>query len=188
MFNGIINFIKKIRDLYLAKVKWRNYKIAEGFHAGRRVKIWGRKIDIGKCFYIGRDSQIECSVKIGDYVICGNRVAFVGRYDHNYHQVGVPIRFASQIRDKNYNWKGLHEITIVEDDVWIGYGTIIMSGVKIEKGSIIAAGSLVTKNVEKYSICGGVPAKKLKDRFNNKNELSNHISIYNKEYSNNSNL
>jgi chloramphenicol O-acetyltransferase type B len=176
---NIIHLIKILRDIYLSKIRWNKYKIGSGFHAGVRVRIWGKNnITIGKNFYIGRDSQIECNVNIGDNVICGNKVAFIGRYDHNYQQIGFPIRLASQIRDNDYNWKGLNEITIVEDDVWIGYGSIVMSGIRIKKGSIIAAGSVVTKDVEEYSIYGGVPAKKLKDRFDNKEDLEKHIKIY----------
>lgn len=56
------------------------------------------------------------------------------------------------------------DITI-DDDVWIGMGSIIMSGVHIGKGAVIAAGAVVTKDVEAYSIVGGVPAKMIKKRF-----------------------
>ena len=56
---------------------------------------------------------------------------------------------------------------VVEDDVWIGYRSTIMSGVHIGKGAIIAAGSLVTKDVPAYAIVGGVPAKVIKYRFDN---------------------
>ncbi len=117
-------------------------------------------------------------------IIFANNVAFVGRYDHNYQQIGVPTRLAEQIRDTNYSWKGLNQITIIGDDVWIGYGSIIMSGVKIGDGSIIAAGSVVTKDVEAYSIYGGNPAKKIKDRFPNKEELNEHIRLYNLNFKN----
>ena len=54
--------------------------------------------------------------------------------------------------------------TIVEDDVWIGARVLIMPGKKIGKGSIIAAGSVVIKDVEPYSIVGGNPAKLIKKR------------------------
>ena len=97
-------------------------------------------------------------------MIIGNHVAFVGKYDHHFKEIGVMIRQASQIRDKDYNWLGLNSKVIVGDDVWIGYGAIIMSGVHIGKGAIIAAGSVVTKDVEAYAIVGGNPAKLLKYR------------------------
>jgi acetyltransferase-like isoleucine patch superfamily enzyme len=175
--------LKKLYDLYLVKFKWRKYSIDSGFHAGRRVRIWAKsKIKIGKNFYIGRDSQIETDCHIGDYVIMGNKVALVGRYDHHYQQIGVPIRLATEIRDKDYNWKGLNQLIIIEDDVWIGYGSIVMSGVRIGQGSIIAAGSVVTKDVEPFSIYAGVPAKKIRSRFDTDEELNLHRQAYAKNY------
>ena len=169
----------RLRDIYLVQVKWRRFSLGKGFHAGARVRLWARNtIDIGHHFYIGRDSQIETDVKIGNDCIFGNRVAFVGRYDHNYQQIGTPTRFASQIRDRDYKWKGLNQITKVGDDVWIGYGSIIMSGIVIGDGSIIAAGSVVIKDVEPYSIYAGVPAKKIADRFGNSADLKKHIELY----------
>lgn len=53
----------------------------------------------------------------------------------------------------------------IEDDVWIGAGSKILDGVKIEKGAVIAAGSLVTKNVPANFIMGGIPAKWIKERI-----------------------
>jgi len=105
--------------------------------------------------------------------LIGNNVAFVGKYDHNYKEIGTPVRLASQIRDADYSWHGLGSQVEIEDDVWIGYGSIIMSGVKIEKGSIIAAGSVVTKDVRKYTIVAGSPAKFIKYRFI-ENEILQH--------------
>ena len=54
---------------------------------------------------------------------------------------------------------------IVDDDVWIGYGVTIMSGIHIGQGAVIAAGAVVTRNVPPYAIVGGVPAKVIKYRF-----------------------
>lgn len=55
---------------------------------------------------------------------------------------------------------------IVSDDVWIGQGAIILSGVKVGQGAVIAAGAVVTSDVPPYAIVGGVPAKVIKYRFN----------------------
>lgn len=85
-----IKLFKKLRDIYLVKIKWRNYHIDKNFHAGRGVNLWARNnIIIGKNFYIGRYSLIECDAIIGDDVIIANYVALIGKYDHNYHQIGI---------------------------------------------------------------------------------------------------
>jgi len=56
----------------------------------------------------------------------------------------------------------------IDDDVWIGYGATIMSGVHIEQGAVVAAGAVVTKDVPPYAVVGGVPAQIIKYRFENK--------------------
>jgi len=178
-----MNLLRKIRSFYLVRIRWRKYSIGVNPYIGRLVYIWAKHdIIIGDNFYIGKFSQIECDAEIGNHVIFANRVALVGRYDHHYQQIGVPIRLASQIRDKDYNWKGLNDKIVIEDDVWVGYGSIILSGVKIGQGSIIAAGSVVTGDVQPFSIYGGVPAKKIRDRFENDSDLGKHIRLYNLKY------
>lgn len=162
----MIQSLKKLRDFYLTNFKWKEYSFGKNFHAGRSVFLYAKNnICIGDNFYIGRFSQIECDADIGNNVLFANNVALVGRYDHHYEQIGTPIRLASQIRDKDYNWKGLDSKVVVEDDVWIGYGSIIMSGIRIGKGAIVAAGSVVVKDVDSYTIVGGNPAKFIKMRF-----------------------
>jgi len=180
---SVSNVIRKMRDLFLVKFRYRRFAIGEGFHAGLRVRIWGRdKVEIGRNFYIGRDSFIETDVMIGDNVMFGNRVAVVGRYDHHYQLPGVPIRLAPQMRDKDYKWKGIGLITTIENDVWVGYGSTVMGGVTIGEGSIIGAGSLVTKDVEPYSIYAGVPARKIRDRFDNPIDLQTHLKLVQSKY------
>ena len=84
-----------------------------------------------------------------------SQVAIVGG-DHNYRNPGVPTVFSG--RDKL-------EPTYIGDDVWIGTRSVIMTGVRIGDGAIVAAGSVVTKDVDPYTIVGGVPAKFIKMRF-----------------------
>ena len=176
----LIHCLKRFRDLYYQHIVWRKYKIGKGFHCGRGVFIWGRsRIEIGKNFYIGKYSIIETNCVIGDNVIIANNVGIVGKYDHNYQQIGTPVRLSKCIRDFDYNWKGSNEITFIGNDVWIGYGAIVMSGVTIAEGTIIAAGSVVTHDTEAYSIYAGVPAKKIRDRFNSEEDKINHIAAIN---------
>jgi acetyltransferase-like isoleucine patch superfamily enzyme len=179
----MFKLLKKLRDLLLVGIIWRKYKIGNNFHAGRGVTFWAKNnISIGDNFYIGRYSQIECDATIGHNVMLANNVALVGRYDHNYQQIGTPTRLASQIRDENYDWKGLSLKVVIGDDVFIGYGSIILTGVKIGEGSIIAAGSVVTQDVESFWIYGGVPAKKICARFNKPEELNEHKRLYDLNY------
>jgi chloramphenicol O-acetyltransferase type B len=179
----IIDLIKSFRTEYLRKIVYRKYKIGEGLFIGRRTRIWAReRADIGKNFYMGKDSLIETDVIIGDNVMWGSKVAVVGRYDHNYHQVGTPTRLAMDINDAEYTWKGLGIVTIIENDGWVGYGSTILGGVKIGEGSIIGAGSLVTKDVEPYSIYAGVPAKRIRPRFDNEEDLKRHLELVRSKY------
>jgi len=174
----MIRLIKRMRNLYLRRMKYANYDIAKGFHAGVRVNLWAKsQLIIGENFYIGRDSLIETDCIIGHNVIFGNRVALVGKYDHHYQQIGTPIRLASAIRDNDYCWKGLGLVTTIRDDVWVGYGSTVMQGVTIGEGAIVAAGSVVTKDVEPYSIYGGNPAKKIGDRFDSQEDIQRHKSL-----------
>ncbi len=170
--------LKKLYQRILVNTKWRKFEIGSGFHSGIRVRLWAKStLKIGKNFYIGRDSFIETDCIIGDNVILGNRVAIVGKYDHNFQQIGTPIRLASAIRDSNYNWKGLNLITTIGNDVWIGYGSTIMQGITIHDGAIIAAGSVVTKDIEPYCIYAGNPARKITNRFQSPDDLLTHTEL-----------
>ena len=66
-------------------------------------------------------------------------------------------------------------VTIIGNDVWIGHGVIVVGPVEIGNGSIIAAGSVLTKDVPPCEIWGGVPAKKIKDRFASEEEKKLHL-------------
>lgn len=175
----LTQFLKNLRNYYLRNWKWKHWLIGSNFHAGRGVVIWAKsRLSIGTNFYIGRYSQIECDAIIGNDVIFGNYVALVGKYDHHFQQVGIPVRRASQIRDHDYNWKGLNSAVCIEDDVWVGYGAIILSGVTIGRGAIVAAGSVVTKDVLPSTIVGGNPAIKIGERFKSPEDAEKHWQIY----------
>lgn len=123
----------------------------------------------GAYAFIGPDCLIYPRVTIGDYSLLGNNVTILGA-DHNYRQAGIPIVF-----------NGRDEIpaTTIGRDCWIGAHAIIMVGVTIGDGAIVAAGSVVTKDIEPYWIYGGVPAKKIKRRFTDE-EIELHKELLSK--------
>ena len=57
---------------------------------------------------------------------------------------------------------------VIEDDVWIGANVTVVGGVRVGRGAVVAAGAVVTKDVEQYAIVGGVPAKLIRYRFDEK--------------------
>ncbi len=92
---------------------------------------------------------------IGNYVQTGPNVAIYVS-NHGHLNNGIPII------NQGYYEKDI----IIEDDVWIGANSVIVSGVRIGKGAIIGAGSVVTRDVQPFSICAGTPAKYIKQRPN----------------------
>lgn len=137
----------------------------KGLHIGKGTRLWSpNKLTIADNVYIGKDVTIECNAEIGSYVLMANRVALVGRLDHDFRAVGFPVRFAPWVGESDEQ----NDKVIIEDDVWLGYGVIVLSGVHIRRGAIIAAGSVVTKDIPAYAIAAGTPAKVIKQRFDEK--------------------
>lgn len=135
-------------------------------HVGRGCRFWAPvSITIGSHCYIGKDVTVETNATLGSYVLIGNRVGLVGRHDHDFSQVGIPVRFGHWIGAKVDLSSYRAESVVIGDDVWIGYASTVLSGVTVGRGAIIAAGSVVTKDVAAYSIVGGNPAKLLGQRF-----------------------
>lgn len=92
-------------------------------------------------------------IVIGDDVLIGSGVHF---YAANHSFARTDITIAEQGHE-------LAEDIVVENDVWIGAGAIILPGVRIGRHSVVAGGSVVTRSVPPYSVYGGVPARRLRD-------------------------
>ena len=175
---NISGSLNRLRSYILKNTKYKNYQIGEGFICGEGISIWAKnKITIGKSFHMGKDSLIESDVIIGNDVTWEGRVALVEYYDHDYEQVGVPKRLQTKIRDKNFDWHEPVNLTSIANDVYIGFGTIITTGISIGEGSIIYAGSLLLTDVEPFSIYAGIPAEKLDNRFQTTEELNNYKKL-----------
>jgi acetyltransferase-like isoleucine patch superfamily enzyme len=131
--------------------------------------------------YVGKYCTIECDGQIGCGVMLGNNVGLIGRYDHDFRCIGKQIRNSPWIGEATYRGAGLGSELVIEDDVWIGYGSIVLAGVRIGRGAIIAAGSVVTKDVEPYAICAGNPAIRKAWRFTQEQIKEHERSIYGDE-------
>lgn len=114
----------------------------------------GSGIKIGDNSGIGSYCELYGEISIGKDIMMAPHVIILAR-NHEFKDTKIPMRL-----------QGFQEMkpVIIGDDVWIGTRCIILPGVEIGKGSIIAAGSIVTKSVKPFSIVAGVPAKYVKDR------------------------
>ena len=122
---------------------------------GVLLMTYGGTIEIGNNCSINPYSIIygHGNLKIGNNVLIAA------------HTVIIPANHIFSDHSKPINNQGLTKLGIViEDDVWIGAGCKILDGVTIGKGSVIAAGAVVNKDVANYTIVGGVPAKFIKKR------------------------
>ncbi|MBO4701119.1 MAG: CatB-related O-acetyltransferase [Lachnospiraceae bacterium] len=106
----------------------------------------------------------KSKVLIGNYVSIAQNVTFLIDADHYINHIST-YPFKAKLMPSHEKEAVSKGDIIIEDDVWIGYGSTIMSGVHIGQGAIVAAGSVVTKDVPPYAIVGGVPAKVIKYRF-----------------------
>jgi acetyltransferase-like isoleucine patch superfamily enzyme len=132
-----------------------------GAKIGKRVVYYpGVWIEPGKNLILGDDVDLAKDVLIitGGGVSIGDRV-LIG-YRTQILSTNHKIRKREKIFYSGHEKKQI----IIENDVWIGANCIITAGVRIGEGAIIAAGSVVTKDIEPFSIVGGVPTKLIKKR------------------------
>jgi acetyltransferase-like isoleucine patch superfamily enzyme len=125
---------------------------------------------MGRNVQFGPYCVISTDIVFGNSILMTGHVYFIGKNDHTYN---VPEQLIWE------GDRGIDKPTTIDDDVWIGYNSIILGGVSIGKGSIIAAGSVVTKDVPPCEVWGGNPAKKIKDRFVCKENTQKHMDYLN---------
>ena len=101
---------------------------------------------------------------INNYVSIAQHVSFILNAEHYTDHISTYPFKVKILRTQNTESFSKGNI-IVDDDVWIGYGATIMSGVHIGQGAVVAAGAIVTKDIPPYAIVGGVPAKIINYRF-----------------------
>jgi carbonic anhydrase/acetyltransferase-like protein (isoleucine patch superfamily) len=109
----------------------------------------------GPYSYVGPRAWIGPRVRLGKYVIVAPECAIVGG-DHRIDVPGTPVIFGGRPDQPE---------TVLEDDVWIGFRVTVMAGARIGRGAVVAAGAVVTKDVEPYAIVAGIPARAIGQRF-----------------------
>lgn len=114
----------------------------------------GRSIIIGDHVFIGSfcEFNIRKKITVGDNTLIASGCRFI---DHDH---GLDAARLIRIQE------GLEQEIIIGEDVWIGANAVVLKGVNIGDGAVVAAGSVVTKSIPPYEIWGGVPAKKIRNR------------------------
>jgi acetyltransferase-like isoleucine patch superfamily enzyme len=167
----IINSIPIVRSVYRDyclwkfRRKWKKKNIHNHTQVSSIFPI--TSVSVGKHTYgmLNVHYPIQ-QLTIGNYVSIGPDVQFLLGGNHQMHTVSTfpfyPYLHNIQRKTECVGSKGPINI---EDDVWLGMNVIILSGVTISKGVIVAAGSVVTRDIPPYAIVGGVPARIIKYRF-----------------------
>lgn len=123
---------------------------------------------IGAYSYINNGGYLRDNVFIGRFCSIGRRVT-IGAGMHNMYGLSTHPLIKGSAHSPFY--QPVQEVsprknfTIIESDVWIGDGVVITPGVTVGQGAVIGANTVVTKDVDPYSIVGGVPAKLIRQRF-----------------------
>lgn len=152
------NVLNRIRNILLFRLVYPWVKYGRNVHVQSSATFFSpnKLCILGDNVGIGHYCVINTDVIIGNDVMLASHVGLIARDAHTTDVVGVTM-FRSRRGDR-------FRIEI-EDDVWIGFGAIVLSGVTIGRGSIVAAGSLVTRDVLPYSVVAGAPATVVKMRF-----------------------
>ncbi len=130
-----------------------------------------KDLEMGAYSHLSSGCSIGRRVRLGNYVMCGPDVK-IALGEHRFDVAGIPVIFSGYSETPR---------TVIDDDVWIGARALIRSGVRVGRGSVIAMGAVVVKDVEPYSIVAGVPARKIKDRFPTLEEITKHDKMLGKE-------
>lgn len=126
--------------------------------------------DCTKSFKIGQNSVVNgnCRMDTRGGIVIGNNVS-----------ISSDVIILTADHDMNTaDFSGRNRQVVIDDFVWIGTRAMILPGVKIGKGAVVAAGSVVVKDVESYNVVGGIPAKLIKKRNKNLEYTTNYRRLF----------
>lgn len=144
----------------MRNAKVQNSSLGEGTYVNENSNLYA--VNIGRYTSIADN----VSVVVGKHPISDFVTMYPSFYYDTTNQLGFTIHKGKPLFDTDKCIDGTKNVSaIIGNDVWVGSHVIILGGVTIGDGAVIAAGSVVTKDVEPYSIVGGVPAKHIKYRY-----------------------
>lgn len=139
-------------------------KCGSGVYVEERFTVVGaRNISLGDSVYIGPNATLmaaDAPIEIKGHFMSGPGLTIIT----GDHRIDIRDKYMDEVTVAEKLPENDQPV-VIEEDVWCGANVTILKGVTIGRGSIIAAGAVVTKNVGEYEIWGGVPAKKIKNRF-----------------------
>jgi maltose O-acetyltransferase len=164
---GINRLFNIFLDFELMLLRWVGHL---PFHSVRLFfyRLAGIKIGKGSTIHMWCNFFNPSGVEIGEDTIVGNNAFLDGR---SLLKIGNHVAIAAQVLVYNsqhdmdsVDFSAKHGKVVIEDYVFIGPRTIILPGVRIGKGAIVAAGAVVTKDIAPFTVVGGIPAKKIRKR------------------------
>jgi len=158
MKSHIARLLNAIRNILLFKLRYRWVIYGKDVHVQWSTHIWSphKLVHLGNHVGIGRYCDISTDLFVGNHVLIASAVAFLARDAHTPSVLGTTMFDAP--RGDKYR-------IVIEDDVWIGYGAIILSGVRVGRGSVVGAGAIITKDLPPYSVTVSQPSEVIRGRF-----------------------
>lgn len=153
--NSINNLYRDLKYKLIIPNRGKNIIIGRNFTYSNPENIY-----LGNNIYISHDVEFitnNSRIIVGNYVLIGP-YTLITTSNYKLNKINKPI----------YTQGIISKIVNIADDVWIGAHVSILSGVKIGKGAVIGAGSVVTKDIPPYAVAVGVPAKVIKYRIKKK--------------------
>lgn len=155
----LVHLVLDLSPWFVRNAAWRLLmkECGPGVYFDHRVYVkfpW--LVSIGSDVSINRGTEFYCGLREGSSITIGSNV-----------RIAPNVRFHAAGHDPDHpelcdNGADI----VVESDAWIGAGTLVLQGVRIGRGAVIAAGSVVARDVPPYCIAAGVPARVLRERLN----------------------